>query len=54
MKRVHVIDSHTGSRFEGRNERDGERIRPFITGRAYLTADSTLLIDEQDPFAWGI
>ncbi|PWU26971.1 4-hydroxyproline epimerase [Pseudomonas sp. RW407] len=44
----------TGSRFEGRYEWEGERIRPFITGRAYMTADSTLLIDEQDPFAWGI
>ena len=44
----------TGSRSEGRYEWEGERIRPFITGRAYMTADSTLLIDEQDPFAWGI
>ena len=44
----------TGSRLEGRYEWEGERIRPFITGRAYMTADSTLLIDEQDPFAWGI
>jgi 4-hydroxyproline epimerase len=49
-----VQASITGSQFEGRYERDGERIRPFITGRAYMTADSTLLIDEQDPFAWGI
>ncbi|WDU64842.1 4-hydroxyproline epimerase [Pseudomonas poae] len=46
--------SITGSQFEGRYEWDGERVRPFITGRAYMTADSTLLIDEQDPFAWGI
>lgn len=46
--------SITGSQFQGRYERDGEHIRPFITGRAYMTADSTLLIDEQDPFAWGI
>ncbi|KOF53982.1 MULTISPECIES: 4-hydroxyproline epimerase [unclassified Achromobacter] len=44
----------TGSRFEGRYEWEDGRIRPFITGRAYITADSTLLIDEQDPFAWGI
>lgn len=44
----------TGSRFEGRFERDGERIRPFITGRAYVIAVSILLIDEQDPFAWGL
>mgnify|MGYP000002638829 CR=1 FL=1 len=46
--------SITGSQFEGRYEWEGEHIRPFITGRAYMTADSTLLIDEQDPFAWGI
>lgn len=49
-----VQASITGSRFQGRYEWDGERVRPFITGRAYMTADSTLLIDEQDPFAWGI
>lgn len=46
--------SITGSQFHGRYEREGDHIRPFITGRAYMTADSTLLIDEQDPFAWGI
>ncbi|RRV10306.1 4-hydroxyproline epimerase [Pseudomonas sp. v388] len=49
----------TGSRFEARYEWHEDpwqvgRVRPFITGRAYMTADSTLLIDEQDPFAWGI
>ncbi len=49
-----VQASITASQFEGRYEWEGERIRPFITGRAYMTADSTLLIDEQDPFAWGI
>ncbi|MCM2362231.1 4-hydroxyproline epimerase [Pseudomonas sp. SR18] len=49
-----VQASITGSQFEGRYEWDGERVIPFITGRAYMTADSTLLIDEQDPFAWGI
>ncbi|MGY2257951.1 4-hydroxyproline epimerase [Pseudomonas sp. SDO55104_S430] len=46
--------SITGSQFKGRFEHEGQRVRPFITGRAYMTADSTLLIDEQDPFAWGI
>ncbi len=49
-----VQASITASLFEGHFEWEGERIRPFITGRAYMTADSTLLIDEQDPFAWGI
>ncbi|WP_339528492.1 4-hydroxyproline epimerase [Pseudomonas mucidolens] len=49
-----VQASITASQFEGRFEWEGERIRPYITGRAYMTADSTLLIDAQDPFAWGI
>ncbi|MGZ0716508.1 4-hydroxyproline epimerase [Pseudomonas palleroniana] len=49
-----VQASITGSQFEGRYEWDGDHVRPFITGRAYMTADSTLLIDAQDPFAWGI
>ncbi|WP_300627069.1 4-hydroxyproline epimerase [Pseudomonas sp.] len=49
-----VQASITGSQFQARYEWDGERVRPFITGRAHMTADSTLLIDEQDPFAWGI
>ncbi|GEK48295.1 4-hydroxyproline epimerase [Bisbaumannia pacifica] len=43
-----------GGRFEGYYEWEGDRIRPYIKGRAHLSADSTLLIDEQDPFAWGI
>jgi 4-hydroxyproline epimerase len=49
-----VQASITGSQFQARYEWDGERVRPFITGRAHMTADSILLIDEQDPFAWGI
>lgn len=49
-----VQASITGSQFEGRYEWDGDRVRPYITGRAYMTADSTLLIDDLDPFAWGI
>ena len=29
-------------------------IIPTITGRAFINADSTLLLDEHDPFCWGI
>lgn len=43
-----------GGIFEARYEWDGEHIIPYITGRAYLNSDSMLLIDENDPFAWGI
>ncbi|KRW59504.1 4-hydroxyproline epimerase [Pseudomonas sp. TTU2014-080ASC] len=49
-----VQASITGSQFVGSYQWEGEQIRPTLTGRAYMTADSTLLIDEQDPFAWGI
>ncbi|MGQ0546559.1 MAG: proline racemase family protein [Betaproteobacteria bacterium] len=30
------------------------KIAPRITGHAYITAEATLLIDERDPFCWGI
>ncbi|ALM53336.1 4-hydroxyproline epimerase [Halomonas huangheensis] len=46
--------SITGSQFEGYYEWEGDRVRPYIKGRAFLSAEATLLIDEQDPFAWGI
>jgi 4-hydroxyproline epimerase len=47
-----------GSRFEGRFEwqddaRNG-RIIPTIRGRAHISAETTLLLEEDDPFAWGI
>lgn len=43
-----------GGQFNGHYEWEGDRIRPYIKGSAYLSADTTLLIDERDPFAWGI
>jgi 4-hydroxyproline epimerase len=46
--------SITGSVFEGRYERVGERILPTIRGTAFVTAESTLLIDERDALAWGL
>lgn len=51
---IWVQASICGGQFEGHYEWEGDRIRPHIKGRAHLSADSTLLIDEQDPFAWGI
>jgi 4-hydroxyproline epimerase len=35
-------------------DRASGKVLPLITGRAYVNAESTLLIDERDPFAWGI
>jgi 4-hydroxyproline epimerase len=44
-----------GSQFEGSYENaDGGRIIPTIRGRAHLSAEATLLIEADDPFAWGI
>lgn len=50
--------SITGSVFEGRYEPAGGRgagqIIPTITGRAWVTAESTLILDAADPLAHGI
>jgi proline racemase len=34
--------------------REGDRIMPFIRGSAYVTAVSTLVFEDQDPFRNGI
>ncbi|MBZ2183095.1 MAG: proline racemase family protein [Bryobacter sp.] len=47
-------ESIVGSEFQGSYEWEGERIRPVITGRAWVNADGWLLLDETDPFCWGI
>jgi 4-hydroxyproline epimerase len=43
-----------GGAFEGTYRLDGETLIPSITGRAYITAEATLLVDPQDPFRHGI
>jgi 4-hydroxyproline epimerase len=47
-------ESIIGSVFEGSVELEGDRIIPTITGQAWVTADATLLLDDQDPYCWGI
>lgn len=47
-------ESIIGSLFEGTVRRQGERVVPRITGRAYVNAEATLLLDPNDPFCWGI
>ena len=49
-----VQESILGSTFRATYRCDGERILPQITGRAFITAESTLLLDERDPYCWGI
>ena len=52
-----VQESILGSVFKGSFEwidPDGGRITPRIRGRAFVNAEMTLLLDERDPFCWGI
>ncbi|MHC8351461.1 4-hydroxyproline epimerase [Pseudomonas sp. RT4P38] len=43
-----------GSEFEASYELQGERIVPTIRGRAFISAEASLIIEQDDPFAWGI
>ncbi len=43
-----------GTIFEGSIRVEDERIIPNITGSAYVTAESTFLLDPKDPFCMGI
>lgn len=51
-------ESIVGSVFEARyklGEVDGRSIvHPTIRGSAYITAEADLILDEKDPFRWGI
>jgi 4-hydroxyproline epimerase len=42
-----------GGVFEGSIEVRGAVVIPTITGRAYVTAETDLVIDDQDPFRFG-
>ena len=43
-----------GSLFEAQYVPGARGVLPRITGSAHITAQGQLLIDEQDPLAWGI
>ncbi|UTW09117.1 4-hydroxyproline epimerase [Pseudomonas benzenivorans] len=44
-----------GSQFEASYQwQDARRIIPTIRGRAHISAEATLLLEDDDPFAWGI
>jgi 4-hydroxyproline epimerase len=43
-----------GTVFEGSISVSGDVVTPTIKGSAYITAESTLLFDERDPFRGGI
>jgi 4-hydroxyproline epimerase len=49
-----VQESIVGSTFTGSYTRRGEEIIPRITGNAFVNSEATLLLDERDPFCWGL
>jgi 4-hydroxyproline epimerase len=49
-----VQESIIGSQFIGSYRREGDRIIPAITGTAFVIGEAALLLDERDPFCWGI
>ena len=51
---VWIQESIVGSTFEGRVALDNGRIIPRITGSAYVNAEADLILDDSDPFCWGI
>ncbi len=52
---VFRMESVIGSLFEGSYEpAENGRTRPRITGRAHLSGEGRLLIEADDPFAWGV
>ena len=52
-----IQESIIGSTFTGRFtwlDRELGRVTPTITGTAFVNAEITQLLDERDPFCWGI
>jgi 4-hydroxyproline epimerase len=52
-----VQESIIGSLFTGRFrwlDRATGKVAPTVTGTAFVNAQATLLLDEKDPFCWGI
>jgi 4-hydroxyproline epimerase len=43
-----------GSRFEASYAMEVGKVIPTLRGRAYISAEATLLIEDEDPFGWGI
>jgi 4-hydroxyproline epimerase len=43
-----------GTRFVGSVQARGDAVLPTISGRAWITGESTLIFDREDPFAGGI
>lgn len=53
-KQVWTQESIVGSVFRCWVDVVGGRLLPTICGSAFVNAESTLILDERDPFCWGI
>lgn len=54
---VWIQESIIGSTFQASYrwlDRRSGHVVPKITGRAFVNADGQVIVDEQDPFAWGL
>jgi 4-hydroxyproline epimerase len=52
-----IQESIIGSRFIGTYrwvDRTAGKVAPVITGSAFVNSEATLLLDDRDPFCWGI
>ncbi len=52
-----VQESIIGSTFTGKFrwlDRAAGKVQPIITGTAFVNAEATLLLNDSDPFCWGI
>lgn len=52
-----VQESIVGSRFSASYawlDRASGKVSPRISGTAFITAETTLVLDERDPFCWGM
>ena len=55
--RLWIQESIIGSSFKGSFrwlDRAAGKIEPTITGTAFINAEATLILNERDPFCWGI
>lgn len=51
---VWVQESITGSTFQATYRRQGSKVVPTITGRAFVNGTATLLFDPRDPYRFGL
>jgi 4-hydroxyproline epimerase len=47
-------ESIIGSVFEASYRYDDGKLMPSIRGKAYVNAQASLILDDEDPFVWGI